>query len=148
MNTHKNARLTPRGRERMVALVAGGQTPKTVGQAVGVCPRTVRKWVKRFEAEGQAGLQDRSSRPRRLRRPTPPATVERIEALRRSRLTGKAIAAETAVSPATVSRIVAIAHDTLVRAGAARYELVLTPAPAAAPSLGSVIPAARRLRAA
>ena len=29
--------------------------------------------------------------------------------------------------PAAVSRIVAIAHDTLTRAGAGRYELVLTP---------------------
>jgi transcriptional regulator with XRE-family HTH domain len=31
--------------------------------------------------------------------------VERVEALRRQRLTGKAIAAEVGVSPATVSRI-------------------------------------------
>ncbi len=31
--------------------------------------------------------------------------MERIEALRRQRLTGKAIAAEVGVSPATVSRV-------------------------------------------
>ena len=42
MDIHKNARLTPRGRERMVNRVLGGQTPKAAGQAVGVCPRTVR----------------------------------------------------------------------------------------------------------
>ena len=42
MNVHKNARLTPRGRERIVELVASGQTPKAVSEAVGVCPRTVR----------------------------------------------------------------------------------------------------------
>jgi hypothetical protein len=65
----------------------------------------VRKWVDRFEAEGLAGLQDRSSRPDRLRQPTPQAIVDRIEALRRQRLTGKAIAAETGVSTATVSRV-------------------------------------------
>src|SRR5215468_299886 len=105
MDIHKNARLTPLGRERMVNMVVGGQTPKAVSEAVGVCPRTVGKWVKRFQAEGLAGLQDRSSRPDRLRQPTPQTTIERIEALRRQRLTGKAIAAETAVSPATVSRV-------------------------------------------
>ena len=105
MDIHKNARLAPRGREHMVNMVLGGQTPKAVSEAVGVCPRTVRKWVERFQAEGLAGLQDRSSRPSRLRQPTPQATIDRIEALRRQRLTGKAIAAETGVSPATVSRV-------------------------------------------
>lgn len=105
MDIHKNARLTPLGRERMVNMVLSGQTPKAVSEAVGVCPRTVSKWVKRFNAEGLSGLQDRSSRPEQLRRPTPQATVDRIEALRRQRLTGKAIATETGVSPATVSRV-------------------------------------------
>jgi transposase InsO family protein len=105
MDIHENARLTPRGRERMVNMVLGGQTPKAVSEAVGVCPRTVRKWVERYRAEGLAGLQDRSSRPDRLRQPTPQVTVDRIEALRRQRLTGKAIAAETGVSAATVSRV-------------------------------------------
>lgn len=105
MDIHKNARLTPLGRERMANMVLGGQTPKAVGEAVGVCPRTVRKWVRRHREEGAAGLQDRSSRPHRLHRPTPQATIERIEALRRQRQTGKAIAAQTGVSPATVSRV-------------------------------------------
>ena len=105
MDIHKNARLTPLGRERMVNMVISGQTPKAVSKAVGVCPRTVRKWVDRFKAEGLAGLRDRSSRPDHLRQPTPQATVDRIEALRRQRLTGKAIAVETGVSAATVSRV-------------------------------------------
>jgi transposase InsO family protein len=105
MNVHKNARLTTRGRAWIVSQVASGQTPKAVGAAVGVCPRTVRKWIGRHRAEGAAGLQDRSSRPHRLYRPTPQPIVERVEALRRQRLTGKAIAAEVGVSPATVSRI-------------------------------------------
>jgi transposase-like protein len=69
MNVHKNAPLTAHGRERIVAQVAAGQRLQAVGEAVGVCPRTVRKWVKRHEAEGLAGLQDRSLRPRRLYRP-------------------------------------------------------------------------------
>ena len=71
MNVHKNARLTPRGRERIVRQVESGQAPKAVAEAAGVCPRTVRKWVDRYRREGLAGLQDRSSRPHRLRRPTP-----------------------------------------------------------------------------
>jgi transposase InsO family protein len=106
MDVHKNARLTPAGREIMVRrVVEGGQTPKALSAAVGVCPRTVQKWVKRFRAEGLAGLQDRSSRPHRLRRATPPETVARIESLRRQRWTGAQIARETRVSEATVSRI-------------------------------------------
>jgi transposase len=105
MDIHKNARLTPLGRERMVNMVLSGQTPEAVSAAVGVCPRTVRKWVNRFKAEGLAGLQDRSSRPHHLRQPTPQSTIDRIEALRRQRWTGAAIAAEVGVSAATVSRV-------------------------------------------
>ena len=105
MDIHKNARLTPRGREHMVNLILGGKTPQAVSEAVGVCPRTVRKWVRRFQVEGLAGLQDRSSRPHRLYQPTPQATIDCIEGLRRQRLTGKAIAAEAGVSPATVGRV-------------------------------------------
>jgi len=50
MNIHKNARLTPLGRERVVREVLSGQTPESAARAAGVCPRTVRKWVARFEA--------------------------------------------------------------------------------------------------
>ena len=105
MNVHKNARLTPHGRERIVRQVESGQTPQAVAGAAGVCPRTVRKWVDRYRREGLAGLQDRSSRPHRLHRPTPKTVVVEIERLRRQRWTGKQIAAETGVSPATVSRV-------------------------------------------
>jgi len=105
MNVHKNARLTPRGRERIVRQVESGQTPEAVAKAAGVCPRTVRKWVERYRREGLAGLQDRSSRPHRLRQPTPAAVVAEIERLRRQRWTGKQIAVQVGVSPATVSRV-------------------------------------------
>jgi transposase InsO family protein len=105
MNIHQNARLTPLGRERVVQEVLSGQTPKAAARAAGVCPRTVRKWLARFAAQGREGLKDRSSRPRRLHRPTPAAVVAQIEALRRQRWTGKQIAVETGVSPATVSRV-------------------------------------------
>jgi hypothetical protein len=50
--------------------------------------------------------------------------------------------------PATVSRIVGIAHDTLTRTGAGRYELVLTPDVTPASVLRSVSRTAGRLQAA
>ena len=105
MNIHKNARLTALGRERMVRQLESGQTPKVIAEAAGVCPRTVRKWVDRYRREGLAGLKDRSSRPHRLHRPTAQAIIEQVERLRRQRYTGKQIAAELGISPATVSRI-------------------------------------------
>ena len=105
MNIHKNARLTPIGREHLVRQVESGQTPEVAARAAGVCPRTVRKWLARFRAEGLAGLQDRSSRPHRLHRPTAVATVKQIEVLRRQRFTGQQIARDLGVSPATVSRV-------------------------------------------
>jgi hypothetical protein len=50
-----------------------------------------------------AGLQDRSSRPYRLRRPTLQTVIEEIERLRRQRWTGKQIAAQ--VGGAWISRL-------------------------------------------
>jgi transposase InsO family protein len=105
MNIHKNARLTPHGRELLVRHIVSGQTVKAAARAANVCPRTAGKWLARFLAEGVEGLQDRSSRPHRLRKPTPQEIVDRVEALRRQRWTGKQIAADLDISPATVSRI-------------------------------------------
>jgi transposase InsO family protein len=106
MNIHKNARLTPYSRaEAARRVMEEGQTAKSVATDLAVSERTVRNWVKRLKEEGPTGLQDRSSRPHRLYRLTPEPLVQRIAALRRERLTGKAIAAEVGVSPATVSRI-------------------------------------------
>src|ERR1700755_1955469 len=105
MNMHKNARLTPRGRARIVRQVESGQTPEAAAEAAGVCPRTVRKWVDRYRREGLMGLQDRSSRPHRLYRRTAQAVVEQVERMRRQRHTGKHIANELGISPATVSRV-------------------------------------------
>jgi len=115
MNIHKNAKLTPHGRERLVRMMLSGQTPEAAARAAGVCPRTARKWFARYKAEGMDGLQDRSSRPHRLHQPTPIKTVNNIIALRRQRRTGKHIARETRVSPATVSRV-------LKRAGLSRLK--------------------------
>ena len=56
-------------------------------------------------AKACRACRKRSSRPKRLRRPTPQVTVERIESLRRQRMPGKEIAAQVGVSAATVSRV-------------------------------------------
>ena len=56
MDIHKNARLTPLGRARLVKLLLGGQTQQAVSEAAGVSPRTVRKWVERYGEDGLAGL--------------------------------------------------------------------------------------------
>jgi transposase InsO family protein len=106
MDTHKNAPLTPKGREAMVRrVVEGGLSKADAARQFNTTPKTVAKWVTRFRAEGVAGLRDRSSRPYSLPSQTPPAARASVEVLRRQRYTGKQIAAEVGISPATVSRI-------------------------------------------
>ena len=106
MDVHKNASVTPRGREAMArSVIEGGSSKAAAARAFHATPKTVAKWVARFRAEGVAGLQDRSSRPRSSPSQTGPAACERVEALRRQRHTGEQIAAEVGVSAATVSRI-------------------------------------------
>ena len=106
MDTHKNAPLTPRGREMMVrAVVDDGLSKAAAARRFNTTPKIVAKWVERFEAEGVEGLRDRSSRPLSSPNQTAPATAAAVEALRLQRHTGKQIAAEVGVSAATVSRI-------------------------------------------
>jgi transposase InsO family protein len=106
MNSHKNAPLTPKGREAMVRSVLEGRMSQAdAAYQFNTTPKTVAKWLNRFRAEGVDGLRDRSSRPLSLPSQTAPATCAVIETLRRQRHTGKQIAAEAGVSAATVSRI-------------------------------------------
>ncbi len=106
MNMHKNASLTPKGREALVrSVVDGGLSHSAAACQFHTTAKTVAKWVKRFRAEGVGGLHDRSSRPHSSPSQTSPATCAAIEALRRQRHTGKQISSEVQVSPATVSRV-------------------------------------------
>ena len=107
---HKNARLTPRGRALMLERLAAGQHQADVAQAMGVSLTTLKKWLRRYRCEGVAGLQDRSSRPRRSPRRLDTAVVEQIVNLRRQRRTGRFIAAQLAVSGASVSRVLRRVH--------------------------------------
>jgi transposase InsO family protein len=106
MDTHKNARLTPKGREEMVgAVVESGLSKAAAARRFNTTPKTVAKWAERFRKEGVDGLRDRSSRPLSSPDQTPRATCDAVEALRRQRYTGTQIAGQLAISPATVSRI-------------------------------------------
>jgi transposase InsO family protein len=74
-------------------------------EAAGVSARTARKWVRRYRAEGEAGLLDRSSAPRQVHNVTPPERVEAIAALRRLRMTGPEIAEVLGMATSTVSAV-------------------------------------------
>jgi transposase InsO family protein len=107
---HKNARLTPKGREVMLARLEAGQHQVEVAQAMGVSLTTVKKWLRRYRLEGPAGLLDRSSRPTRSPRQLPATLRVEITDLRRQRRTGRFIARRLGVSGASVSRVLRRAH--------------------------------------
>lgn len=92
MDVHQNARLTLHCRVLLVERVLRGRPKIEVAAEFGISVKTVSKWVRRFQAEGPAGLRDRSCRPQRC----PAATVRELElavlALRRQRLTLVSIA--------------------------------------------------------
>jgi transposase InsO family protein len=101
MNIHKNARLTPLRREEMALSVIEGAFSKAhAARVYGVSAKIVARWVERYKAEGRVGMVDRSSRPAHMPQVTAAST-------------GKHIAHEVGVSPATVSRV-------LKRAGLSR----------------------------
>lgn len=81
--THRNARLTPLTRRELVEQVVAGWTQAEVARQFRVSRATVAKWVRRFRAEGRAGLEDRSSAPHRHPRQTPPSLERSILSLRR-----------------------------------------------------------------
>ena len=85
MNVHKNDRTDDARSSELVRRVREGQTPRAAATALGVDIKTVKKWVLRFEAEGAAGLADRSSQPRRLNRPTTNDVCAHFAGLRRWR---------------------------------------------------------------
>ncbi len=107
MNIHKNARMTPRGREILISRLHRGEHPADVATSMGVSPRTVYKWRRRYSEEGLSGLQDRPSRPKSSPTRTPGGVEARVVALRRQRRIYARIAAEIGVARATVGRILA-----------------------------------------
>jgi transposase InsO family protein len=106
MKLHANAPLGPKGRAVMARrVVEEGLTLTEAAEAAGVSVRTAGKWARRYRAEGEAGLLDRSSAPRTVHNATPADRVEAIAALRRLRLTGPEIAEALEMATSTVSAV-------------------------------------------
>jgi transposase InsO family protein len=105
MNRHKGARLTVYSRALLVKRITQeGLRAEEAAQAAGVSVRTAYKWLKRYREAGDAGLHDRSSRPRHCPHQTPPAQVEAMVQLRRERQTYRQIAQCRDLAASTVGR--------------------------------------------
>jgi transposase InsO family protein len=89
----------------IVERVREGWRVNAVADAMGIDPRTVRKWRDRFAAEGEAGLRDRSSRPHRSPNRLSVSVEAAIEELRRERLSGPAIARQARLPLSTVGAV-------------------------------------------
>jgi len=104
MKLHGNARTCPKSRRLLVERILGeGWSLTAAAAAAGVSERTARKWVARFRAEGEVGLLDRSSAPKRIPHRTPAERVEAIKALRRLRMTAAEISEALSMALSTVS---------------------------------------------
>jgi transposase InsO family protein len=114
MKLHGNAALSWSGRRRLAERVVGeGWTLTAAAAAAGVSVRCARKWVGRYRLEGERGLCDRSSAPRRVANRTPAERVAAILALRWLRMTAAEIAETLTMPLSTVSAV-------LTRAGLGR----------------------------
>ena len=105
---HANARTNLFARRLIVERVAAGWPAAHVAEQLGVSRATVYKWVRRHAQAGEAGLSDRSSRPRRIPARTSHRIERRVLAARRRRQRGAVVlAAELGLNPSTVGRILA-----------------------------------------
>jgi transposase len=102
VNIHKNARLTPISRARLVQRIEAGERVSEMAAAFQVSRRTAHKWVRRWREEGEAGLADRSSRPHRSPRRLARARRRQIERLRRKRFSSLEIAERLKIPVSTV----------------------------------------------
>jgi transposase InsO family protein len=88
--SHRNARLTVHGRRLLVERVCAGRPVAHVAAEMGISRATAHKWVRRWRSEGEAGLIDRSSRPRRTPHRTLASVETRVCELRQARKLGPA----------------------------------------------------------
>ena len=104
--SHGSARTTFHGRLLIVRRHQAGWPQAHIAAAMGISRKCVRTWLMRFDAEGEAGLRDRSSRPHRSPRRTPAAVESVVVELRRRERRGQDwIGPELGVPARTVSRI-------------------------------------------
>lgn len=88
----------------MVRRVLSGERLGDVSHGYGISPRTVRKWMARYRAEGADGLRDRSSRPHKLRSLLGEVQLNEVRSLRQRRMTGDAISRKLNHNRATIYR--------------------------------------------
>jgi len=105
VNVHKNAVLTPRGREQLVQRVEAGESVAEAAAGVGMSERAAWKWLKRYRTGGTEALQDRSSRPHRSPNKVCRARERQIVRLRRKRWTQVAIADAIDMALSTVGAV-------------------------------------------
>jgi transposase InsO family protein len=127
MDLHANAALSLNKRRLLARRVVEERWTLTQAAAAAeVSVRCARKWVRRYRAEGELGLLDRSSAPARVANRTPEDRVQAIAALRRLRFTGAEIAELLSMALSTVSGILTrVGMGRLGRLGlepARRYE--------------------------
>jgi transposase InsO family protein len=89
----------------LVDRVLAGWLIRDAAEAAGVSQRTACKWLRRYREEGEAGLVDRSSAPRRVPQRTAPERVEALLALRELRFTAAEIAETLGMAHSTVSAV-------------------------------------------
>jgi transposase InsO family protein len=104
---HRNARLTVHGRRLLVYRVLElGMPVAHVAKAMGVSRQCAHRWVSRFDAEGDSGLHDRSSRPHSMPARTPEVVEQRVVAARLEHRRGQDwLAGELGLAARTISRI-------------------------------------------
>ena len=106
--SHGNARMTVHARLLIVSRHQAGWPQAHIAKAMGISRNCVRKWLDRYQQEGEAGLSDRSSRPHSSPRRTSTEAERRIIEMRsQSRRGPDWIAAELGIAPRTVSRVLA-----------------------------------------
>jgi transposase InsO family protein len=104
MKLHANAKTCPNSRRLLVRRVRDdGWSLLAAAAAAGISERTAYRWLRRWREQGEAGLDDRSSAPKRIPHKTPARRVEAIAALRRLRMTAAEISELLGVPLSTVS---------------------------------------------
>jgi transposase InsO family protein len=104
--SHRNARLTVHGRLLIVRRHQAGWKQAHIAAAMGVSRKCVRTWLARYLAEGEAGLEARSSRPHAMPTKTAPEVEQQVLDARAEHREGPDILApKVGVSARTVSRI-------------------------------------------
>ena len=107
MHCHGNARLTPRGRAAVFRAVEAGMTIAAACLAYRLSRRAYYRWLPRWQAEGEAGLVDRSSRPARSPQRLSAERERQIAGLRLATGWGPdRIAAQLGLAPSTVHRAI------------------------------------------